>query len=254
MGTRFRKSDKWAARNLLFWLTALFLLPGCNPRFEVKYDYYDANKTIIRAKGEYIEGKLDGRLTLYNRQGRVVEVSHWKNGHRDGKRTAFGEAGNIKVEVDYRNDKLLRQKWFYPSGVTKREQIYDSTGIDLIGIVDFDSLGKPEEMYPYIWRSRLVKKGDSIETFVMLKNVVDINYLRGWLIVGRQTRNEDVLIEDTLVVVPSNSNLYRFKFSANDQRFIDSLGFQIFVCCPDHLDSATYFYGKYKFLGHPNLD
>jgi antitoxin component YwqK of YwqJK toxin-antitoxin module len=65
--------------------------------------YYETGELAYEVKN--INGKRDGKLTWYDRDGNVLEILHYQNGKRHGVNKLFFSDGTLRSEVNYLFDK-----------------------------------------------------------------------------------------------------------------------------------------------------
>jgi antitoxin component YwqK of YwqJK toxin-antitoxin module len=53
------------------------------------------------AKGQFVNGKREGRWEYRDEEGRLTGVTHFQNDQFDGKRIFYDEAGNVKEEQNW---------------------------------------------------------------------------------------------------------------------------------------------------------
>lgn len=64
--------------------------------------YYESGELAYEVKN--VNGKRDGVLTWYDRDGNVLEILHYKNGMRHGINRLYYPDGTLRSEVAYLND------------------------------------------------------------------------------------------------------------------------------------------------------
>jgi len=73
----------------------------------------------------YVEGKRDGKLTWYDRAGKMLSTCNYKLGKMDGVEKTFFSNGKLKKEVSYINDmKEGMQKEYFDNGQLALEVNY----------------------------------------------------------------------------------------------------------------------------------
>lgn len=58
---------------------------------------------------EYVEGKLEGTVRKYYDTGKLMEESNYHNGTMDGISRWYDQEGNVSIEYEYDNGKLVRK-------------------------------------------------------------------------------------------------------------------------------------------------
>jgi hypothetical protein len=215
-------------RGIFSWALISFLITviACNNKKEEIF-YFDDKHQQVEAIVEVRDGKPDGHTKKFYQSGGIKEESNWKNGLLDGILKYYREDGTIDVKHYYSLGKLVRYESFYANGATK--EIFEYKDNSVIDVKRFDDKGKMLEMEPSIFdNSSLINSGDTLKILIRMDNLPSQAYLNGTLIIGRNLYAEpwEYVISDTLAVVKSNDNLYRYNL-ISDRSGIDSLCFQI---------------------------
>lgn len=98
--------------------------------------WLEYNKDGLEAEKEYVDGKVHGSVTLYYKNGEVMERYHYYdevvvNGTllhtvTNGKRSVYYESGNIKKVQSYKWGKLVgEQKEYFENGQLKSLRVID---------------------------------------------------------------------------------------------------------------------------------
>lgn len=72
-------------------------------------DYIVYNRTRIKEERHYITGKLEGALKKYYDNGKIMEESYYKNGLMHGMAKWYDQEGNVTIEYEYDNGKLVTE-------------------------------------------------------------------------------------------------------------------------------------------------
>ena len=77
-------------------------------------------------EGQYIDGKLIGKLTAWYESGQKKSEENYKNGKLDGKSTWWNKRGQKIRQKEYKSGKLDGKliEWFQFNGEIKREENY----------------------------------------------------------------------------------------------------------------------------------
>lgn len=193
-------------------LLLLVLLLSCKD-VETRYAYHDRDKKYVRAKGEYLDGKLHGKLINYSLSGKVLEISTWKEGLRDGELVSFDTVTGSVFAKSYFEKNILKKSELYTNGVVAQVKLFSESG-KVINLIRYSVDGLPEPMRPEI---QIIDDregvppgiGDDISFKACMLNVVDPKYLSGMLLVGNEFDLNEML-KDTVFVIPSTDNNYNF--------------------------------------------
>ncbi len=77
-------------------------------KLEGEYLNYDGRR--ITEKRFYNNGLLEGTLTKYYRNGKVMEESPYKNGVRHGLSKWYDQQGNLTIQYEYDNGELVSEE------------------------------------------------------------------------------------------------------------------------------------------------
>ena len=77
---------------------------------ELHGDYVKYNRSKVKEEKHYEYGVLQGVVTVYYDNGKPVEMSYFKNGKIDGKSTWYDQEGNITIEYEYEDGKLVKDE------------------------------------------------------------------------------------------------------------------------------------------------
>jgi hypothetical protein len=185
-------------------------LMACSSK-EVRTEYYEDDKTVVQVKREFLDKQQHGIETVFDKKGKVVQTSEWKNGKLNGKVVDYYPNGSIASVVNFYNGKLVgKAEKYLESGLLEQSNYYDSTG-NLYNTVMYKPDGAPKEM-DIVFYVKKGEIGDSVDVRVSLINVVDRSYLIGSLFVGKKFIGET--LSDTLLSVLSKKNNYQFRVKA----------------------------------------
>ena len=77
--------------------------------------YYNSGELAFKVMN--IDGKRDGAMDWYDREGHHLEVIHYKMGQRHGNNKIFFEDGTLRIEVNYIDDhKEGLEKYYFSTG------------------------------------------------------------------------------------------------------------------------------------------
>ncbi len=86
--------------------------------------YYN-NTEIVKQEMTFKDGKLEGTLISYYENGNIKRKGEYANGRYNGKWEQWAENGKKLYEVHYKNDALYGEFMiWYPTGVLKQKGIY----------------------------------------------------------------------------------------------------------------------------------
>jgi antitoxin component YwqK of YwqJK toxin-antitoxin module len=72
-----------------------------------------------------VEGKREGSMDWYDREGKHLEMIHFQNGQRHGLNIIFYDTGELRIEVNYINDnKEGPEKYYFSTGKLASEVKY----------------------------------------------------------------------------------------------------------------------------------
>lgn len=73
----------------------------------------------------YVDGLLDGELTLYNREGIKVANSNYRKGLREGISTIYSVDGRVLMTAEYQNDKKNGLAYqYFPNGTVQQQNAF----------------------------------------------------------------------------------------------------------------------------------
>jgi hypothetical protein len=214
--------------SILRWTLISFIITviGCSSKKEETF-YFDDRHQQVEAIVETKDGKPDGHTRKFYPSGVIKEDSNWKNGLLDGILKYYREDGTIDVKHYYSSGNLVRYESFYSNGSIK--EIFEYVGNSVVDVKRFDINGKMLAIEPSIFdNSSLINAGDTLKILIRMDNLPTLAYLNGTLFIGRNLYAEpwEYVVSDTLAVVKSNTNSYRYNLISN-QSGLDSLCFQI---------------------------
>ena len=77
--------------------------------------YYNSGELAFKVNN--IQGKRDGALDWYDREGNHLEIMHFQDGKRHGLNKIFYANGTLRIEVNYINDnKEGSEKYYFSTG------------------------------------------------------------------------------------------------------------------------------------------
>ena len=77
--------------------------------------YYNSGELAFKVNN--IQGKRDGALDWYDREGNHLEIMHFQEGKRHGLNKIFYANGTLRIEVNYINDnKEGSEKYYFSTG------------------------------------------------------------------------------------------------------------------------------------------
>ncbi|BAU80195.1 bacterial MORN repeat-containing protein [Tokyovirus A1] len=80
-------------------------------------------KGVLREKGFYVDGKLEGQLIKWDNQGRVLERAEYKSGRKNGETVLYKPSKNsVFVIENYRHGELHGEKLVYFSSSEQDEE------------------------------------------------------------------------------------------------------------------------------------
>ena len=68
---------------------------------------YEFTRSKVTSHKNYVEGNLEGIVRIYYPSGQIMEESNYANGQRNGKSLWFDMDGNVTIEYDYEDGKLM---------------------------------------------------------------------------------------------------------------------------------------------------
>lgn len=191
------------------------ILVSCSER-ETKLTYYENG--IVKTKTELIDGTIDGTKAEFYSDGSKKSTQKWKNGKLNGQSINYYTNGNIGKKAMYTYGKLVgKVELFYETGEPLEIQYADSAG----RIIDFERFSisgeKLDVHVPIFYTSKdTVSFGEDLDFIVKLSNFNN-SFESGRLLIGQLDVNENNEIlgfKDTLAIIRSDSNLFRYTFRA----------------------------------------
>lgn len=77
--------------------------------------FYETGELAFTVRN--VEGKREGTMDWYSREGKHLEIMRYKNGLRHGLNVIFYDNGNLRIEVNYIDDnKEGPEKYYFDSG------------------------------------------------------------------------------------------------------------------------------------------
>ncbi len=196
----------------LFLFGMTLTVVGCNTH-ETKYVYYDKAEKHVRARAEYVDGVLNGKMIEYYENGVVMNRTDMKNGKMDGVRELYLPNGSLEGRIYFSEgvptqverldsvSKTIVVQYFDPSGA-----IYNTLYLNA------DSSVQELKMLMGYQKNRNVNVGEHFSFDVRLVNVTDTSLFKGVLRAGSDF--EETNLADTLLEVRSERNLYEFQIEA----------------------------------------
>jgi len=74
---------------------------------ELNGQYVKYNRSQLKEKGEYVNGKLSGILEKYYANGSIMERSNYTNGQYNGAARWYNQKGNNTIAYDYNMGELV---------------------------------------------------------------------------------------------------------------------------------------------------
>jgi antitoxin component YwqK of YwqJK toxin-antitoxin module len=99
-------------------------------RERVKREYHDKDKTKIRAEIPYKNGRIDGMLKTYHKNGKAESETVYKNGKENGMQREYYKDGALKSERVYKNGKGNGPKKKYNEEGMLTSEIYWKGGLN----------------------------------------------------------------------------------------------------------------------------
>lgn len=63
----------------------------------------------VKAKGRYIDGKMDGKWIFNRATGELWQIGHFNMGKREGRWVRYSKTGEIELDVEFRDDKKIEK-------------------------------------------------------------------------------------------------------------------------------------------------
>ena len=100
--------------------------PLCTKKF-----INDNKNECLIERGNYTNGKLQGKRTVYYLSGQISKEEFYKEGKRNGVFKEFDEQGNLTHQYEYNNGVIAGESlWFYPNGIVRERWNYQPQGLD----------------------------------------------------------------------------------------------------------------------------
>ncbi|GEN50239.1 toxin-antitoxin system YwqK family antitoxin [Alkalibacterium pelagium] len=71
------------------------------------YFYEDAT---VKAKGPFVEDKMEGEWVFYRKTGDLWQVGHFKDNQKHGRWLRYSRDGEVEYDEHFENGKLLKKK------------------------------------------------------------------------------------------------------------------------------------------------
>jgi antitoxin component YwqK of YwqJK toxin-antitoxin module len=71
--------------------------------------YYYKNG-IVRAKGKFIDGLMEGEWIFYRESGHLWQVSNFRNNLKHGSWVRYDKSGNVEYHEFFENNKQVNKK------------------------------------------------------------------------------------------------------------------------------------------------
>nr|WRK65195.1 MORN repeat containing protein [Marseillevirus futianmevirus] len=122
-------------------------------------------KGVLREKGFYINGKLEGQLLKWDEQGRVLEEVQYKEGKKDGVRVLFEPSKNRVYSIEtYRRDLLHGERKTFREGFLHSREIYargELHGERTVYFCDFEEkIWKKQSFYRGLKEGKFIEYGE----------------------------------------------------------------------------------------------
>lgn len=75
--------------------------------------YYQEKSKEVMTRENYVNGKLDGKVTTYYPNGKITEETNYKNGKKEGEENYYSLEGMLLKKFRYKNDKLEGPAFYY---------------------------------------------------------------------------------------------------------------------------------------------
>lgn len=197
--------------NLKLIAALLFSILGiisCD-RPEIRYEYHPNKK--VKIKGEYRNDKLNGQMAAYDIEGNLMEVSEWREDLRDGLTISFYPNKDTAAVYNFKDGKAFGEyKIYYEQKRLKKVSFVTEDGFT-INTKSYDVDGSLLPMEPFVKvNNHTIKLGDTVRLWGTMENVIDDEFLKGFMIIGRHfIGDEHGSLEDTLAISTSNFNDYK---------------------------------------------
>jgi len=78
-----------------------------NRENEGKWKYYHQNSPQLMSVETFKNGKLNGKSTVYYKNGKIASETHYKDGIKDGLYKKYSENGIVLEEIPYKNNQFF---------------------------------------------------------------------------------------------------------------------------------------------------
>jgi antitoxin component YwqK of YwqJK toxin-antitoxin module len=75
--------------------------------------YYQKKSKDVMTRENYVNGKLEGKVTTYYPNGKITETATYKNGVKEGEDNYYSPDGVLLKKLIYRNDQLQGPAFYY---------------------------------------------------------------------------------------------------------------------------------------------
>ena len=161
----------------IFYLSIfIFGIISCASKLET-IELRNEDGKVIERFTQHKETKLkEGKLEIYDSDGKILETAHYKNGQLNGLRTVFYENGQAQVVEQYENGIFKGLfKTFYENGALKLEGEYTNGMMNGKWKGYYDS-GELKEIVTFVDNE---ENGPFVEYFKNGKTKTEGNYLDG---------------------------------------------------------------------------
>jgi len=77
-----------------------------NKQNQGRWIYYHKNSQQPMSVENYVNGKLNGKVTVFFSNGKIASETHYKNGLKEGISKRYSEKGIVLEEIPYKNNKF----------------------------------------------------------------------------------------------------------------------------------------------------
>lgn len=67
------------------------------------------NRSRVKEERHYVDGVLEGLVSIYYDKGTIMEEGNYKNGVRHGVNKWYDQEGNVTIEYEYDNGELIKK-------------------------------------------------------------------------------------------------------------------------------------------------
>ena len=130
-----------------------------NKQYHGQWKYYHKGSSAIMTTENYVNGKLDGKRTVFYPNGKIAEVTTYKAGIKEGPYLKYAENGVVLEETNYKNNQFHGPTIYRePSGKIAAKGDYKDGG--KFGYWEFyeDGKLKKREKHPIQKSKRPVKQ------------------------------------------------------------------------------------------------